>query len=134
MASFPGGCGSFVARLPALRHSFVAIFILALIPFSPSQARANPTFANAVTNGTVNISGLTEASGVAASRNNLNVLWTHNDSGHPADVFALDTQGRLLGTYAIPGNTDNEDIGVGPGPIANVLYLYVADIGDNAAT
>lgn len=100
---------------------------------SPKLSAAAPTFANALTNGTVNISGLTEASGVAASRNNANVLWTHNDSGHPAQVFALDTKGRLLDTCALPGNTDNEDIGIGPGPVTNVLYLYVADIGDNNA-
>ena len=92
-----------------------------------------PTFANAATNGTVNISGLAEASGVAASRNNPGVLWTHNDSGHPAVAYAIDTRGRALGTYALPGNTDNEDIGIGPGPVAKVSYLYVADIGDNTA-
>ena len=84
-----------------------------------------------MTNGTVNIAGLTEASGVAASRNNLGVLWTENDSGNPAVAYAMDSQGRLLGTYALPGNTDNEDIGIGPGPVPNVSYLYVTDIGDN---
>src|ERR1019366_8094022 len=41
--------------------------------------------------------------------------------------------GRNLGTYALPGNTDNEDIGIGPGPVTNVSYLYVTDIGDNNA-
>src|SRR5437773_9366911 len=110
---------------------FIVAGIMCLRVLSVS---ASPTFANAVTNGIVDIAGLSEASGVAASRNNANVLWTHNDSGHPAEVFALDTQGRLLGTYTIPGNTDNEDIAIGPGPITNVSYLYVADIGDNAAT
>ncbi len=97
-------------------------------------SQASPTFANAVTNGTVTIAGLTEASGVQASRNNLNVLWTHNDSGHPAQVFAIDTQGQLLGTYSLPANSDNEDIAMGPGPITNIIYLYVGDIGDNAST
>src|SRR5262245_14822208 len=94
---------------------------------------ASPTFASAVTNGTVNIAGLAEASGVQSSRNNANVLWTHNDSGHPAQVFAIDTQGRLLGTYTTPGNTDTEDIAMGPGPVTNVIYLYLGDIGDNSA-
>ena len=120
--------------LEALVPAPVSTLWCVILLLSAAPALANPTFANAVTNGTVNIAGLTEASGVAASRNNANVLWTHNDSGHPAQVFALDTQGRLLGTYAIPGNTDNEDIGIGPGPVTNVLYLYVADIGDNSAS
>jgi hypothetical protein len=97
------------------------------------SATANPTFANAVTNGIVDIAGLSEASGVVASRNNPGVLWTHNDSGHPAQIYAIDTQGRLLGTYDVPGNTDNEDIAIGPGPVANVQYLYIGDIGDNAS-
>ncbi len=98
------------------------------------SAGANPTFTGPLTNGTVNVAGLSEASGVQASRNNPEVIWTHNDSGHPAEVFALDTQGRLLGTYTLPGNTDNEDIAMGPGPVTNVLYLYVGDIGDNGAS
>ncbi len=93
--------------------------------------QAAPTFAKAETNGIVNIPGLTEASGIAASRNNPGVLWAENDSGNPAEVYALDAQGHNLGTYTLPGNTDNEDIGIGPGPVANVSYLYVADIGDN---
>src|SRR5437588_4962467 len=107
------------------------LLLLASLGMGLTRSLASPSFANAVTNGTVNIAGLTEASGVAASRNNANVLWTHNDSGHPAEVFAIDTQGRLLGTYSIPGNTDNEDISIGPGPVSNVLYLYIGDIGDN---
>jgi hypothetical protein len=89
------------------------------------------TFANAATNGIVDIPTLTEASGVSASRNNPGVLWVENDSGNAAVVHAIDSQGRFLGTYDLPANTDNEDIGIGPGPIANVSYLYVTDIGDN---
>lgn len=96
-------------------------------------ASAAPTFGGPVTNGIVNISKLTEASGIAASHVNPGVLWTENDSGNAAVVYALDSQGRNLGTYALPDNVDNEDIGVGPGPVTNVSYLYVADIGDNNA-
>ena len=99
----------------------------------PNLLPATPTFANAVTNGIITIPGLVEPSGVAASRNNPNVLWMENDSKNPAVVYALDTQGRLLGTYTVPANTDNEDIGIGPGPIPNVSYLYVTDIGDNSS-
>src|SRR3989442_1558215 len=108
------------------------VFLLALLALH--RGHASPTFANGVTNGIVSISGLTEASGVVSSRNNADVLWTHNDSGHPAQVFAIDTQGRLLGTYAIPGNTDNDDIATWPGPVPNVSYFYVGDIVDNGFT
>jgi hypothetical protein len=105
----------------------ISFFVLALPYFSS----AAPTFAKAVTNGMVNIPLLTEASGIAASRNNPGVLWTENDSGNAFVVYAIDSQGRNLGTYALPGNTDNEDIGIGPGPVTNVSYLFVTDIGDN---
>ena len=98
-----------------------------------ANSQATPSFANALTNGMLNISGLSEVSGVAASRNNDNVLWVHNDSGHPAVAYAIDTQGRKLGIYNLPGNVDNEDIAIGPGPITNVSYLYVGDIGDNSS-
>lgn len=101
---------------------------------SDLQGNAAPTYGSALTNGEVNIAGLTEVSGVAASRNNANVLWTHNDSGHPAVVYAIDTFGRLLGKFNLAGNTDNEDIAVGPGPVTNVSYLYVGDIGDNTSS
>src|ERR1017187_550802 len=97
----------------------------------PRISFAAPSFAKAVTNGMVNIPLLTEASGIAASRNNPGVLWTENDSGNAPVVYAIDSQGRNLGTYALPGNTDNEDIGIGPGPVTNVSYLFVTDIGDN---
>ena len=77
---------------------------------------------------------LTEASGIAASFDHDNVLWTHNDSGDRARVMALDASGRHLGVYTLAGarNRDWEDIALGPGPDPGVSYLYVGDIGDNA--
>jgi hypothetical protein len=112
-------------------RTFVVFLFAALA--APQIGWGAPTFAKAVTNGIVNIPLLTEASGIAASRNNPGVLWTENDSGNAAVVYALDSQGRNLGTYTLPGNTDNEDIGIGPGPVTDVSYLYVTDIGDNNA-
>jgi hypothetical protein len=94
---------------------------------------AAPTFTTGSSAGSVLIPGLAECSGMVASHNNANVLWVHNDSGDTARLFALDTQGRRLGTYNLTGasHTDYEDIAIGPGPLPNVSYLYVGDIGDN---
>ncbi len=123
---------AFVGRIAEIKTVFRTLPVILIFALAcPRTSLGTPDFANAVTNGMVDISGLTEASGVAASRNNPGVLWTENDSGNPAVVYAVDSQGRNLGTYALPGNTDNEDIGMGPGPVTNVSYLYVADIGDN---
>jgi len=98
-----------------------------------TSVSAQPTFSNAVELGTVDFGDLRQASGIAASRNNQAVLWTHNDSGDAARVFAIDAQGQHLGTYNLPNvsKTDFEDMAIGPGPVTNVLYLYVGDIGDN---
>jgi hypothetical protein len=92
-------------------------------------------FSAGVQVGTIQNTSVTEASGIAASRMNTNVLWTHNDSGDVARVFAMTTAGTNLGTYSITGATalDWEDIAVGPGPADGTQYLYVGDIGDNAA-
>jgi len=76
---------------------------------------------------------INEASGIAASRKNANVLWTHNDSGDSARVFAMSYDGTHLGIYNLADASarDCEDIAIGPGPVEGLDYLYVGDIGDN---
>lgn len=85
--------------------------------------------------GQVESAQITEASGLAASRRNADVLWTHNDSGDSARLFAMTTAGAHLGVYNLTGAsaTDWEDIGTGPGP-GGGDYLYVGDIGDNSTS
>ncbi len=92
-----------------------------------------PALLAPVTTGTVASAEVAEASGLAASSKNPGVLWTHNDSGDTARVFALDATGKLLGTYTLSGvvATDWEDLAIGPGPVAGESYLYLGDIGDN---
>ena len=78
-------------------------------------------------------SDVREASGLAASRRNTGVLWTHDDSDGGFEVFAISETGVLLGTYSLGSGIaiDFEDIAVGPGPAPGVHYVYVGDIGDN---
>lgn len=78
---------------------------------------------------------LAEASGLAASISNPGLLWTLNDSGNPAEVFLIDTLGQIKMVCRLMNivNRDWEDIVLGPGPDTTKNYLYVADIGDNAA-
>lgn len=82
--------------------------------------------------GLIDIDALTEASGLAASRQNPGVLWTHNDSGGLNVVFAIALDGTPLGTYNFGPSPiwDTEAIAIGPGP-AGGEYLYWGDIGDN---
>jgi len=84
---------------------------------------------------TLNCPALHEASGLAASRQNPGYLWSHNDSGDKARLFLIDTLGNCRAQVTLQGvtNRDWEDIAIGPGPETDVVYLYVADIGDNLA-
>jgi T5SS/PEP-CTERM-associated repeat protein len=107
-----------------------------MLPLVVMAARAAAqSFSSGITSGTISNSAIVEASGIVASHLNPNVLWTHNDSGNPADLFPTTAAGANLGTYAVSGagNTDWEDIAIGPGPTAGKEYIYVGDIGDNNA-
>jgi hypothetical protein len=94
-----------------------------------------PSYSAAARAGLVTNPDIVEASGLAASRRNANVLWVHNDRGDTSRVFAISTTGASLATFVLAGAeaSDWEDIAVGPGPIAGASYLYVGDIGDNSA-
>ncbi|MBM3670932.1 MAG: hypothetical protein FJW86_01915 [Actinobacteria bacterium] len=130
------------------------VVVSACVPLPPqppptstsTTTTASPTPANvfeaacaeslvALTSGVVASGAITELSGLAVSRRQDGVQWAHNDSGDSARVFALGADGRDLGQYSLSGASavDWEDLAVGPGPSAAVSYLYVGDIGDNAA-
>jgi hypothetical protein len=76
--------------------------------------------------------GLTEASGLAASRRWPGIYWTVTDAHNPPDLFAFNQQGQSLGTFRVSGasNVDWEAVQVGPDGNGQSA-LYVADTGDN---
>lgn len=84
--------------------------------------------------GSLGSPAISEASGLAVSRDHSGVLWIHNDSGDTARCFALSQSGALLGTYSLAGaiNIDWEDMAIGPAPgKGSSSFLYFGDIGDN---
>lgn len=69
---------------------------------------------------------LREASGLVASRRHPGVLWTHNDGDNPAELFAIDREGRTLARFPVAApNVDWEDIAL------DARGIYLADVGDN---
>ncbi|MEM6841765.1 MAG: hypothetical protein AAF632_06040 [Bacteroidota bacterium] len=104
-------------------------------PIPPSTVSLSTNFSEPVNQGEVQYSAISEASGIVASRNNPDILWTHNDSGNAPKIYAISTSGEIMGEWVIDGaiNRDWEDIAIGPGPEDGVTYLYVGDIGDNQA-
>lgn len=90
------------------------------------------TFGTPARAGNVATAAATELSGLATSRALANTVWTHNDSGDTARLFAIGTDGATIGELAITGGTatDWEDMAIGPCG-ASGWCLYAADIGDN---
>jgi hypothetical protein len=76
---------------------------------------------------------LPEASGLALSRRDANVLWSLNDSGAPA-VVALSPSGELLGRVRIAGANVNDWEDVSVGPCGDESCLYIADTGNGGGT
>jgi hypothetical protein len=77
---------------------------------------------------------LEEISGGAASANNPGLLWVHNDSGNPAEIYLVNEKLSVLFTCSLPvENRDWEDIAVGPGPEEGKNYIYLGEIGDNSS-
>jgi len=71
-----------------------------------------------------------EASGLAVSRRTPGIIWSHNDSGHDAVLYAFDLAGAPHGRVRVPIVTrDWEDVSSGRCPAG--ACLYIADIGDN---
>lgn len=82
---------------------------------------------------TLSAPALAELSGLARSTRSDGLWWGIADSGNPAELLAIDTQGRLLGRVALSGarNHDWEDIVSWKDEHGS--WLAIADIGDNRA-
>lgn len=78
---------------------------------------------------------ITESSGLTASRSHPGVVYTHNDSGDAARVFAVGPDGRVLATLRLAGVVarDWEAIAAGRDERGQPA-LFVGDIGDNRGT
>jgi hypothetical protein len=76
-----------------------------------------------------------ESSGLAVSRRHPGVLWTHNDSGDAARLFAVGGDGRTLATLRLAGVAarDWEALAAGRDDQGRPA-LFVGDIGDNQGT
>jgi hypothetical protein len=94
----------------------------------PTAPYASPRILGQITDRDID-----ESSGLAASRVNPGLYWTHNDSGDGPFIYALDEKGTSRGVWRVNGARarDWEGIAIGPGPDQSRSYIYVGDIGDN---
>ncbi len=121
--------------ITTVKWTFSLGVCLAIMGLSLALRGDEPDFGPPENRGPIAHDALREISGMAASQRNPGILWLHNDSGDSNRLFAIDTQGRHRGIFHLCGaaNRDWEDICLGPGP-DSLSYIYVGDIGDNAAT
>ena len=75
---------------------------------------------------------IVESSGIAASKCQSDVFWTHNDSGGKAAIYAFNRSGEDLGTWRISNveNRDWEDIATWKDSSGR-CFIYIGEIGDN---
>ncbi len=73
-----------------------------------------------------------ESSGLAVSKCQQDVFWTHNDSGGGPFLYAFNSSGKSLGTWRLNGarNADWEDMATVKAADGQ-CYLYIGEIGDN---
>lgn len=111
-----------------IRVCRTGVLLAALITLSAGLCAASP---NQLHRYLIDSNLLSEASGVAVSRRNPDVLWSHNDSGDLPTLYAIDTRGKYLGKVDILGASafDWEDIAAFE--LNGKSRLLIADVGDN---
>ena len=100
--------------------------------YAVNSAELSTDYEKPVILGRIESGDVVESSGLAVSLCQNDVLWTHNDAGDDAFLFAMNTAGKNLGTYRVANaqNDDWEDLATFKGPDGN-CYLYIGDIGNN---
>jgi hypothetical protein len=101
----------------------------ATVGAAPASGYASPVVA-----GLIETDDIKESSGLSASECQ-DVLWTHNDSGNDALIYAMGTDGGHLGTWRVGGaqNVDWESVATYKDP-SGKCFLLLGDIGDNDET
>lgn len=74
---------------------------------------------------------ITEASGLAVSIKHSAILYTHNDYGDLARLFAIDTTGRHVAILSLEGVANRDWEEIAPANVHGDAKLYIGDIGDN---
>src|SRR6478672_8631583 len=92
----------------------------------------NSQFSPPATVGKISNPDVIEASGWTVSKCQPNVLWTHNDSGDDAFIYAIDPSGADLGTWHVKNaqNIDWEDIAEFK-DASGKCFIYIGEIGNN---
>jgi hypothetical protein len=120
-------------------NKFAAFVILAgvcwisgcgLIPSRSEAVDDGPYRPHEVT-GKLKSPDLKEASGIAASKCQADVYWTHNDSGDKALIYAIDSKGAHLGVWNVNEATNRDWEDIATIKTDGKCYVLIGEIGDN---
>jgi len=81
--------------------------------------------------GTISNPSIIEASGLATSYQNRNILWVINDGGNPPALFALSAQGETVGEFTIENAQNRGWEDLASFCLNDTNFLMIADVGDN---
>lgn len=115
-----------IRRLGLSAAIVIVTFLAAALMSGPSDIAGPCEVANRAT-----LPDVPEASGLAVSRRHAGVLWTHNDSGHDAVLFAIDEMGIQRGQVQVPARLRDWEA-VSAARCGGEECLYIGDIGDNS--
>ena len=107
-------------------------FGLALFVAGPTSAAEPAPLADYVA-ARIQSDAVVEASGIACHEANEGRIWVLNDSGWPAEIYAVDQDGQDAGSMTIRApNDDWEDMAVTRK--GDATHIVIGDIGDNAGS
>jgi hypothetical protein len=111
----------------------IALYLGMAITSSSCSYAINPDNGhNIIKVGKITASKIDEASGVAVSRINDDLLWINNDSGNSASLYAVNSNGDHLVTLNIKKASNNDWEDVASFVYQGKPYLLIADTGDNS--
>jgi hypothetical protein len=114
----------------------VADGLLSLLVWSDGPVSENPTISDVSWQrvswmADIENPELNESSGLTASEQHPGVLWTINDSGSEAALFAMDLQGRHPGRWPVDVTRAVDWESLDSFQVDGVEYLIIGDTGDN---
>ncbi len=119
----------------------IAILVLSAVYAIAPRIRPTEADANTVVGDVANcrdasmvsrLPGLPEASGLAASKTNADLFWSHNDSAD-AVLIGIARDGAIKSQVRVTGAAVDDWEAVTTAPCPQGSCLYIADIGDNQA-
>lgn len=125
------GRSRFPATAKAVAAATVIVTSIGLVTLPPPLASASGSGSSVER--TLKDPAIVESSGLARSRYSKTRLWTHNDSGGGATIFAIAASGRTKARFELSGASHSDWEGMASAKRGKVSYLFVGDIGDNGS-